>query len=208
LWSKDGFEFGYIYSAEREKYVRLKYPIFLAPSADVIYGLMVSGNIDKPEQKKYLAVLDRAQDSSGGFRTALGLNGKNNPNFILKKPCWRDVLHVVGWNDKVLRLYSLLLEEGSSITDIKEFNPDKISCEDALYIETKEAIRIAGREQYVFDKQKIFSNNATFLKNIFYNLGNKKHFSGRINSKLFEFLCRAEEKILGVVNNGAGESNT
>ncbi|MFH1234115.1 MAG: hypothetical protein V1493_00700 [Candidatus Diapherotrites archaeon] len=185
MLSKEGFDFGFVFSGEKEGYVRLKCPVFVAGSADIIFGLKAAGQLKASEEKKLSALLRKGQDKSGGYRTALGLEGKDNPEFRPGKPSWKDVLHVVGWNDKVLRFNAAMLEKNSIIEGAELFEEDRVECSDAIYSETAKEIRVSGMQGIVFEKGGAFQSNIGFLKKSFYYLGNEKGIFPRLNSKLF-----------------------
>jgi hypothetical protein len=81
-----------------------RFPIWVAALGDILRGIAASETVGgPPPPAALLARLLAGQDNNGGFRTAHGfaaiLAGRPDP--VL--PELRDVLHVAGWADKVLR---------------------------------------------------------------------------------------------------------
>ncbi len=83
---------------------RAEYPRWFAGGADLLYAFHVAG---KPVPAKALDRLLNAQLPSGAFPTAEGFAAQVNQRLSASDP--RDLLGVVGWNDKVLRLLARML---------------------------------------------------------------------------------------------------
>ena len=84
------------------------WPRWLAGVADILLAFLAS-NQEIPQ-----VALERLLDSqsqSGAFPTAEGFAAQINQLSSVPKVDYRDVIPVVGWNDKVLRLLSYLLNE-------------------------------------------------------------------------------------------------
>jgi len=154
MWNPElGFEFGFL--SNREKLIKHVSPIFLAGSADIIKALLLMKDYEKVREKKYLKGLLKAQDKSGGFQTAYGLTERSTGEEVHGKPSWKDVLHVVGWNDKALNLLTEIIDKDETIVK-RPFEEVKISCSDGEYYETKEFIKISGQENYFLTKKRFF----------------------------------------------------
>ncbi|MEK6839558.1 MAG: hypothetical protein AABX72_01340, partial [Nanoarchaeota archaeon] len=151
--AKGGYDFGYLKTEKGWK--RFKYPIFIAGSADITRALFLLG--EKKIVERDIQWLIRHQLPTGGFMTSYGMNLKNKDQTYIGKPCWRDILPVVGWNDKVLRLLSELLPSKVTILEEEGKFPCEIKCADGTYNESVEAMYVQSKKKYVFDKRKQFS---------------------------------------------------
>lgn len=108
-----------------------------------------------------LTRLLNAQLASGGFMTAEGFSAQNSQRYqVGKRLNYRDVIPVVGWNDKVLRLLATLLPEG---TPLPEAAPQdvtvaiKVGRRDAIFEETSQFMRITTQtnpERVLYDWKK------------------------------------------------------
>ncbi len=174
MWCVKGFRFGFV-SANTGGFMRCDMPFFAAGSADIIRALLLLKEKDvlKVSEKKYLNWVFSLQDKNGAFRSFYGLEAKNKPlkyNSFSSKPSWRDTLHVVGWNDKALRLLSELLDKDCHLKLIQQQTDElKIKCSDALYIENADKIVVKGDENYFFGKKDSFSNSNKLLKELVYS---------------------------------------
>jgi len=165
---KGGFYFGLL--KKGEEFELYKHPIWCAGAADIIRALHCVKKHKKYNTSKNLKWIQRNLDKNGGVRTSYGVNFKNALGDYCDKPSWRDTLHVVGWNDKVLRLFSELLREGSTI-QIGAESVLEVECSDGLYYEDDTIIKIEGDESYVFKKNAKFSGGHENLKFLAMELG-------------------------------------
>ncbi len=85
---------------------RAEYPRWYAGSADILRAYQVMGEALPANS---LARLLASQLPSGGFPTGEGFLRKTRSKAPLDPPDYRDVLPVVGWNDKVLRFLGEIL---------------------------------------------------------------------------------------------------
>lgn len=169
MWDKrKGFAFGFVKNGEGE-FTKADYPVFMAGSGDVIRALMTLDEYKKINVNNYLEMFFSQQDVNGGFRTATGFALKKKSGNI-ENQSWRDCLHVVGWNDKALRVLALFLPEESKIKS-EGIDECKIECSDGILIENTKEIRVEGKENYVFDKKLMFSGKAKGLKEFLYGIG-------------------------------------
>jgi hypothetical protein len=108
-----------------------------------------------------LTRLLNAQLASGGFMTAEGFSAQNSQRYqVGKRLNYRDIIPVVGWNDKVLRLLATVLHEG---TPLPEADPQdvtvaiKVDRRDAIFEETSQFMRITTQtnpERVLYDWKK------------------------------------------------------
>ncbi len=170
-----GFFFGQV--KEKDSWKLEKYPVFVAGGAEIVRALVLVGKYDKSllPVKKSFEFLEKNLLESGGFKTARGLVGLLSYDGQIV--CWQDVLPVVAWNAKALRLYADLLPEGGKIDLSVEFKPTTVFCTNGIYNETSEAIRITNfdfESKMLFHKQSMFEGDSTFVKEVAYWLS--KHF--------------------------------
>jgi hypothetical protein len=161
---KGGFYFGFIKGEEGFKLY--KYPVWIAGSGDIVRALLYLNEYERCNVGKNLNWIIENIDANGGVRTSYGMSHKNKLGEYTQKPSWRDVLHVVGWNDKSLRLFSELLEKDASITFDHELSAIEISCIDGTYYEDEKIIRIEGDEKHLFDKRSTYSKHDFLKKNL------------------------------------------
>lgn len=154
----NGYNFGYL--KIQQKWKKFTYPIFVAGGADISRALLLLKGKKTEMIEEDVELLQKRMLSSGGIMTSYGMNLKNQSiKSYQGKPFWRDVMPVVGWNDKALRLMAQLLPEGSAI-DEKKNNVCDVECADGKYHEDLNKIEINGKnEQYAFYKQKKFSSH-------------------------------------------------
>jgi hypothetical protein len=118
-----------------------------AGTADTLLAYHAAG---KPLPDAALQRLLAAQLASGGFMTAEGFAAQISQRYqVGKRLNHRDVIPVVGWNDKVLRLLATLLPDGTSLP---EANPQdvnvaiKVGRVDAIFEETSQFVRITAQK--------------------------------------------------------------
>lgn len=102
-----------------------RYPSWIAPLADVLRAADMARPLgfDADMSAIHNRLLD-GQDVGGGVRTAVGFAGQVNGR-VPKLPDLRDVLHVAGWCDKVLRYWAYQVQgELPVIKDIPEMAVD------------------------------------------------------------------------------------
>ena len=164
-----GFDFGYLKN-DSGTFRLYKYPVWVAGSCDIIRALLAVEEYKRYSVRRNLRwVLDNVNEN-GSFRTSYGMNLRNKLGTCRGKPFWRDVLPVVGWNDKALRLFSMLVEEGVQIPEACAMEPIEVECRDALFYEDSSVIEIKGDENYMFRKDKMYSSN-NFLKSLLLSFG-------------------------------------
>ncbi len=158
---KNGFYFGLM--KQKNEWLLFKYPVFIAGSADIIRAIIELQNFGKKSVSEKIKWFLSKQNPNGSFPTSFGMNKKNQATDYSGKPFWRDIIGVVGWNDKALRLLVSLLKKREKIKplQIKNF---EFECEDAFFKETKSKIIISGKENFVFKKNAVFSSNNFFKK--------------------------------------------
>ena len=166
MFSEGGFRFGYEKNSEGS-FARHDYPKFLAGSGDIIRAVGLAkgyGNL----AEKFMKPLLKSQDANGAFRTSYGMAHKLKEGSYSANPSWRDVLHVAGWNDKALRLLSeLWADENLPSGDFQ--GKFELECPDGSYFEDNCKIAVEGPENYLFGKNKRFSNGAEEIKSTFYD---------------------------------------
>ncbi|MDI6654918.1 MAG: hypothetical protein QME59_03425 [Candidatus Hydrothermarchaeota archaeon] len=117
LIADKGTHFGY-YKDES----KIRCPTWISPSADILRALILARKEKIPVKDKDIESLIQSiaggQEKSGGIRTANGFAGRGGTGEYEGLPEFRDVLPVVGWNDKVLRAFSLLLEKDQELPDL------------------------------------------------------------------------------------------
>lgn len=91
---------------------RVEYPHWIAPTADILRAYILLG---RPLPLGALDQLLSGQLPGGGFVTARGFARRFRSSVPLEPPDYRDITPVVGWNDKVLRLLSVLIPDGTKI---------------------------------------------------------------------------------------------
>jgi hypothetical protein len=159
-----GYHFGYIKT--KGEWKMFKYPIFIAGSGDITRALLLLG--EKNIAKEDVNWLLKHQMPTGAFMTSYGMNLKNR-EIEIKEISWRDVIPVVGWNDKTLRLLAEVLPPNTSIPSEESKFPYKRECSDACYKEDQEKIKIEGKkESHVFYKKRYFSSSDALFKMVMY----------------------------------------
>lgn len=180
-----GFRFGYL--LENSSWTLYTYPIFIAGAADILRALFLLRTY-APFSFTDLHWLLGQQHRSGAFPTSLGMNYKNTTLHSPVRSSWRDVLPVIGWNDKVLRLCALLLKEGETL-DQTHFSKFNITCTDGIYHEDVHSIRIAGKEPYFFPKRKTFAHGF-FYRSFLLWIARNLPLYPRLIRRIFRFLLR------------------
>ena len=164
------FKFGYI--KELDSFSEYKNPIFIAGSGDIVRSLLYLNEFDfKYDGKNAIKQIIANMNQNGGIRTAQGMLAKDSTQKN-SKISWKDVVPVVGWNDKALRLFSELLED-ETINFAQEFAHEaRIACDDADFFEDKNYIEVTieGKIKYKFGKKQIFSNGNQFVKSFVFNI--------------------------------------
>gem|GEM_PF-762079 len=169
-----GFYFGFVRSEfikdmeqkeDKNELKLCKYPIWIAGSADILRALFYLNEYKKYNLNKNIKWILSNIDENGGIRNSFGMNFKNKIGDYRGLPSWRDVIHVVGWNDKPLRLFSEMLEKGYQIEINRQMPTVEIECSDGLYYEDDKIIKIeSDKENYIFRKDSLFSGRNIFLK--------------------------------------------
>ncbi len=134
-----------------------KYPILIAGSADIVRSMLLLKNYGVYfDAKRSIRQILNNIDTNGGIRTAFGIKRDSS-----QLPSMLDVLHVVGWNDKVLRLFSGLWK-GDDLPNVKTNYKCMVKCSDGTYVENLNYIVFRQpNSKMVFAKR--YSNNFTKL---------------------------------------------
>ncbi|MCY0909657.1 MAG: hypothetical protein OWR62_14850 [Sulfobacillus thermotolerans] len=115
---------------------RVDYPRWLAGTADILYAFH---RIGEPLPARALDRLLASQLPSGAFPTAIGFGRKTHRHAPLDPPDYRDLIPVVGWNDKVLRLLAARLPPATTLPppNIQPYSrPARITAKDTVFTET------------------------------------------------------------------------
>lgn len=156
-----GYSFGYMLTSRGWKL--FKYPIFVAGSGDITRALLLLEGKTKIVEED-VAWLGNHQLPSGGIMTSKGMNLKDKQNQELERqPFWRDVIPVVGWNDKALRLFSDIIPARCSFQAV-DSEPYTVACADGAVTEDAKRIIVRGKESYVFSKAACFSSNDKLMR--------------------------------------------
>jgi hypothetical protein len=92
------------------------YPRWIAGAADVLRAIVLAGRYGyRAELEPTLSWLLSAQSPSGAFPTAHGFAAQMSGRRPPSTPSFRDLLPVVGWNDKVFRLLTSLLPDSAEL---------------------------------------------------------------------------------------------
>lgn len=177
-----GFYFGYI--KQDDNWKKIYYPIFIAGGAEVLRAITYAKHFDsslKIKRKNINFILSNILES-GGFKTSIGMNLKNTAKKRFKKEGWRDIVPVVGWNDKMFRFMAMMLKEGCVIENV-DIGTTHIYCEEGEYYEDKEKIIIlptnSGQNQkIIFKKKAMFREPETFFKKAVYSISKIFHQAG------------------------------
>ncbi|WP_287586687.1 hypothetical protein [Candidatus Borrarchaeum sp.] len=179
--------FAHDFSFVENKWIKSKYPIWIAGSAEVVRALLLLNEFGgKFSVSKHIEFIKRGLDYNGGFRTSIGINFKNKEKSTTEyETNWKDNLHVAGWNTMVFRLFSMLsrkIPEFEKITE-KSF-PTLISrCKNNfILIETQENISV------IQEKENKFKLNFLFPKKSKYSLGRPKIFPRKIIARVREII--------------------
>lgn len=170
-----GFYFGWR-DMDNELY-QYKYPQFVAGAGDILRAFLLVKSHKKYPLDKHLDWIDSHAHKHGGVWTSIGMDAKDKKmEKKIKEPCWNDVVPVVGWNDKILRLRVELLKEKTTITE-EPFIPSRVECRDGVYEEDQDKMIITTKQgKRIFNKQKKFSCASWFFKPLF-AISAEKHFS-------------------------------
>jgi hypothetical protein len=161
LITEKGTYFGY-YKDE----AMIKCPSWISPSGDVLRALVLakrqSIKVNDRSIENLVQLISKNQEMSGGIRTAYGFKNKGSKKECEDIPEFRDILPVVGWNDKVLRAYSLLLDDDQQLPEVK-VEKTTIECEwkgkECSFIEDEETLILQkknGEELYNLRKGESF----------------------------------------------------
>ncbi|MCE5359398.1 MAG: hypothetical protein JJ714_00035 [Acidithiobacillus sp.] len=140
---------------------RAEYPHWIAGSADILNAYLLMG--EKLPEGSLDWILD-GQLPSGGFRTADGFPWGERKEI----PDVRNVIPVVGWNDKVLRMLAEILPEGQQIPCLRVQGAAltvSIGRMQARYVEDPVQMRITaarGIELYQWNKQDPWAAVASY----------------------------------------------
>jgi hypothetical protein len=129
---------------------RAEWPRWLAGAADILLAYVAVG---EPLPAAALTRLLESQLPSGGIPTAEGFRGQIDQRPHDGPPDYRDVTPVVGWNDKVLRLLSTLLEVGATLprADVSEVRcPVTIRGALGDFSETEREVRITAQDKALY----------------------------------------------------------
>jgi hypothetical protein len=133
------------------------WPRWLAGAADILLAFKV---LNEPVPEVALERILATQLKSGGFPTAHGFASQISQREPNKAPDYRDVTPVVGWNDKLFRLLSDMLEAKDSDKDLPKATVSEVQQavtiwgQNAMFEETPRAIRITMKEHVVYEWHK------------------------------------------------------
>ncbi len=119
------------------------WPRWLAGSADILLAYHALGQL--LPARSLTRLLD-SQQPSGGFPTAEGFAAQIRQRPPHGYPDYRDVVAVVGWNDKVLRLLATLAR--SKMDDGAKHSPD---ARDTLLAPTSLTVRVWGSDALFYE---------------------------------------------------------
>lgn len=144
---KGGYKWGF--ELKKNKRVRRDYPVFVAGSADIIRSLNYL--------RSYGFKFNTAKDLNWIMKNSLPSGGVKS--LIYEKDSCLNIIPSVGWNDKVLRLFSEVIDKNEEVPSFKKIKPCKIKCRDGFYFEDENKIEIIKKgERITFEKNKIFSS--------------------------------------------------
>ena len=178
-----GFAFGYLLD-NNGTWQKYTYQVFIAGAGDILRALFLLRD-HAPFNVEDIRWLLLQQHVNGSFPTSLGMAAKNTPAEIVSEKSWKDVLPVVGWNDKTFRFLTMVLKQNATL-EPSTFSFIEIPCKDGVYSEDQTLMKIEG--QYTFTKGQTF-RTSTGSKNFYLNLG--KIFKSR-------FMARALRRLLRV----------
>lgn len=133
---------------------RADWPQWFAGGADILFAFLA---LNVPLPKTALGRLLASQLPSGAFPTAHGFSSQISQRSPGKLPNHRDITPVVGWNDKVFRLLSQLLPEGTSLPPptTKTFGlPIEVCGQAAFFQETPSAFVISAKTTTFYEWRK------------------------------------------------------
>jgi hypothetical protein len=105
------------------------YPRWVAGAADVLRAITVlSRHGYQADLEPTLSWLLATQSPSGAFPTAHGFAAQSTGRCTSDLPSFRDLLPVVGWNDKVFRLLTTLLPASTSLP-VEQSQPYETACD-------------------------------------------------------------------------------
>lgn len=147
-------------------------PHFAAGAGDIGLALEIGKLFGKANSRGVLGWVLQNAGKSGGFFSARGLMYKNQVDAPKKvEYSWQDALPVVGWNDKALHFLCSVCK-GSQEIPIPDFEESKKQCANGTLSETKNFLAVKNaKKNWLFEKQKNFSNDPLALKNLFYSIG-------------------------------------
>jgi len=146
---------------------RAAWPRWLAGTADI---LLAYGSLGEAMPDVALRRLLDSQLPSGGFRTATGFQAQIR-QAAPSAADYRDVVPVVGWNDKALRLLATMLPSPTTLpapeTAATEL-PVTVGAAPALFRESPEAmeLRIGHEAAYAWDKHAPWATTANGQVNV------------------------------------------
>lgn len=133
-------------------------PRWISPSGDVLRALLALQPYDDILSQAIdtlVSALANTQLPSGGIPTAYGLGRKGDTRPHTGLPDFRDVLPVVGWNDKAFRALALVAPVAAP-PESGVLPPTQIACswkgQECLYIEDHTQIRLetGGRHKVLY----------------------------------------------------------
>lgn len=126
-----------------------KYPIMIAGSAEILHAIYsLVGEFDNLTKGKLQWLLSN-QDSCGGFRASNGLDSIGRNKRFAKEFDFRDVMHVCGWNDKVLYLLAHIIPQDTTIPEASTERCEvfcRFMRRKALYVEDEDKILVTDEK--------------------------------------------------------------
>ena len=134
---------------------RAKWPRWVAGVADI---LLAYEYLAEPIPEVAFTRLLEHQLPTGGFPTAAGFGAQIGQGLAQSTPDYRDVVPVVGWNDKALRLLSKLLPDGFPLPEAANADADvsiKVGTTRAVFQETATEVTIRSEDQSIYQWHKL-----------------------------------------------------
>jgi hypothetical protein len=136
---------------------RTEFPHWIAALADILWAYRAAG---LPLPAAALERLVDGQQPTGGFQTAEGFADRFRAALRPRVPDYRDIVGVVGWNDKVLRLLADLLPPGATVRP-QAVEPMEllvaVADEPVIWQETPDRVvmmRCQGRREVIYQWDK------------------------------------------------------
>lgn len=177
-----GFAFGYL--LEKGEWKKYTYPVFIAGAGDILRALLLLRKHATFDVQDIRWLLQQ-QHVNGSFPTSMGMDQKNKVSETAPEKTWKDILPVVGWNDKAFRFLTLVLKQHATL-EPSSYSFMELSCADGVYAEDQTLMKISGKVNYTFIKGQPFRTSVgrkSFLLNMA-KLSSKPRIIGRLFRRL------------------------